>query len=285
MLKKIRSLIDQYAILSAVIVFALIKLLLLGLGKLLSSLPPTLPMAYLIELILILIPAGIVCLFGFSRAFKKGNFFRGLFYCLPFIAFQLIILATFFSENLGNPETNWNPWYLIVYGVFSILGVGIREEFIYRATLQNIVAKKYANSVKGIWITVTVSSVIFGLTHATNLFFGMDPLAVVTQVIGSAVVGLLFGAVYLRSGNIWAPILIHTLTDVAGFASSTFLENISDIEDMNQLSQSWSWSWSWLIIRLIYIGLTAFLLRPSKCKQIYKNLCFADEESEVATRT
>lgn len=275
MLKKIRAFSHQHAIPAAFIVFVLFDFLLLGLGQLLSFLPQTLTIKYLIELILMLLPAALVFLMGFSSAFKKGNFLRGILCCLPFIIFQLLLLAVFFSNNVGNPNANWEPWYMIIYGVVSIIGVGVREECIYRATIQNIVAKKHANSVKGIWITVIVSSVIFGLTHASNILFGMDPFAVLVQMISVTFVGLLFGAVYLRSGSIWALILIHTLTDISGLAGSTFL-HISDIEDLNQLS----WSWGILIKWLVYTGLAIFLLRPSKCKQICESLCFAGEESE-----
>ena len=280
MLKKIRSLTYQYAMSAAFIVFVLIDLLLLGIGQLLSLLPPTLPMLYLIETIMILVPVASVFFFGFSSAFKKGNFLRGLLYSLPLIVSQAIILGGFFSENLGNPEANWKPWYLVVYGVFSVVGVGVREECIFRATIQNILAKKYANSVKGIWITAIVAALIFGLSHLTNVLFGVEPLAVLTQVISAACLGLLFGAVYLRSGNIWALILIHALVDIAGLAGSTFLD-ISDIEDLNQLS----WSWERLIIWLVYIGFAAFLLRPSKCKQICESFCFAGEETEAVAHT
>jgi membrane protease YdiL (CAAX protease family) len=220
-----------------------------------------------------------VFFFGFSSAFKNGGFFRGLLCGLPYLALQIFILVLFFSENLGNPEVSWKPWYLIVYGVFSVVGIGIREECIYRATLQNIVAKKYANSVKGIWISTIISAAIFGLSHVTNLFYGVEPLAVLAQVLSATMVGILFGAIYLRSGSIWAVILIHTLVDTAGLAGSTFLRSISDVDDMNQLSVSWAK----LIMWLLYIGLAAFLLRPSKCKQICESLCFAGEEPEEAT--
>ena len=280
MIKKIRSLTYQYAISAAFIVFVIIDILLLGLGQLLSFLPPTLPMLYLSELILMLVPVAFVFIFGFSRAFKKGNFLRGLFCLLPFIVLQLFILLLFFSQNLRNPEANWKPWYLVVYGLFTVVGIGVREECIFRATIQNILAKKYANSLKGIWITVSVAALIFGLTHVTNILFGMDPLAVLTQVISAFCLGILFGAVYLRSGSVWALIFIHTLTDIAGLAGSTFLY-IGDIEDLNNLT----WSWERLFVHLIYIGFAAFLLRPSKCKQIYERLCFAGEESETDART
>ena len=281
MLKKIRSLAYQYALPAAVIIFVLFDLLLLGIGRLLSLLPETLIIGYVNETILILLPIALVFFFGFSRAFKKGSFFRGLLCVLPFLVLQLIILIAFLSETLGNPEVNWNPWYLSVYGVFTVVGVGIREECVYRATIQNVLAKKYAGSVGGIWIAVGVSSILFGLSHVSNLFFGMDPLAVLTQVIFSTCVGVLFGAAYLRSGSIWALIFVHTFTDIAGLAESTFIRNVSDIEDMNKMS----FSWEALAIRLVYVGIAIFLLRPSKCKQISESLCFADEELEAAVRT
>lgn len=276
MLKQIRSLVYQHAIPAAFIIFILLDIFLICLGKLLSLLPQPLPVQYLSQIIFIIIPVAIVFLFGFSRTFKKGHFFRGLLYCLPLIVVQVIALISFFAGNPGSSEPGWRPWYMIIFGLFTYIGVGIREECIYRATLQNIVAKKHANSVKGIWITVIIGAVIFGLCHVPNIFFGERWQSVIAQVISATFVGVLFGAVYLRSGSIWALILVHTLTDVAGLARSIFL-NVSDVEAMSGLSLSWGS----LIFDLFYVGLAIFLLRPSKCKQVYENLCFADEKTEI----
>ena len=277
-IKKLREWTHKHAIPAAFITFAVIEVILLGIGRLLSLLPKELPIKYFNEAILVLIPIAIVFFFGFSSAFKKGNFFKGLFLFLPYIVLQLIMIGIFFGKNIGNPETNWQPWYLILYGIISIICVAVREECIYRATIQNIVAKKHANSVKGVWITVIVSSIIFGLCHIFNIFFGVAPISVLTQVLSGFILGLLFGAIYLRSGSLWAIIFIHTLTDIVGLADSTFL-SINDVENMNQLSISWGR----IILYLIYIGFTIYLLRPSKCKQIYENFCFKDKKSEVDT--
>ena len=280
MLKKIRALTYRYAIPSAFIAFVLIDLLLHGISQLLSLLPQTLPMRFLYQTILMIIPVAIVFLFGFSRAFKNGNFLRALVCGLPFLAVQLIVLAIFFLGNIGNPEANWQPWYMIVYGMFYVVGVGVREECIYRATIQNIVAKKHANSVKGVWITAIIGAVIFGIMHVSNIFSGVNPMSVVVQIISATFAGLLFSAIYLRSGSLWALILIHTLTDMASLSKSTFLDSTLD-QDLNSIS----WSFGELIVYLIYVGLAILLLRPSKCKQIYESLCFSDEESGAAVST
>ena len=177
---------------------------------------------------------------------------------------------------MQNPDASWRPWSQIVLKVFGIVGVGVREECIYRATLQNIVARKYANSVKGIWITVIVGAIMFGLTHSTNIFFGMDPIATVTQVISTTFFGILLGAVYLRSGSLWALMVIHTVTDLLSLSASTFLQ----VDTVADMSETMAWSWSRLFAWLFYVAFAAFLLRPSKCKQIRQSLCFADEESD-----
>ena len=276
MLKKIRSLTDQYAIPAALIVFAVVKLLLLGLGKLFSFLPVSLEMEYLSETILIIVPIAIVCFFGFARTFKTGSFIRGLICCLPFVVLQLIMLAVVLTDALRDPEANWRSWYVIVLGIYSTIGIGIREECIYRATIQNIIAKKHGDSVKGIWLTLILSALIFGLTHATNIFFGVNPLAVLNQIMSATVVGLLFGAVYLRSGNLWVLVLVHTLTDTVGLMGSIFFRGGNDVEDMSQLT----FSWRGMVLDLFYVALVVFLLRPSKCKQICESFCFADKASK-----
>ena len=275
MLKKIRSLTYQHALLAAFIIFGLYELLLSGLGKLLSLLPNTLPFLYLIEIILILVPIGIVCFFGFSNCFKKGGFLRGLLYASPLFVFQAISLIIFFSQNVGNPDVTWRPWYVILYFLITNICVGIRDECIYRATLQNIIAKKYTNSVKGIWITVIFSSLFFGLCHISNVFFGMEPLSVLTQVISAAFLGLLYGAIYLRSGNIWVLIVLHSVTDIVGLAGSNFLVGSNDIE---QMSETMAFSIGKAIMWLIYIGFAIFLLRPSKCKEICERFRRENEE-------
>ena len=278
MLKKIKSFADKYAIIAAFIAFIVIDLFLYGIAALLNLLPNLLPLKFLSQVLLIAIPVAIVFLFGFRGAFQRKNFFLGVLCGLPYIACYSVIMALVLANNLKNPEATLQPWNLILYSLFSILGVGIREECIYRAAVQNIVAKKYANSVKGIWITAIVGAFIFGIMHAGNFFTTTtNPSSIVVQIISAMFSGLVIGAIYLRSGNIWVVILIHTLIDTAGLVPFSFLGVTLD-ESLNQMV----WDWTKLILWVAEIGYAAFLLRPSKCKQICESLCFADKESESA---
>ena len=276
MLKKIKTFADKYAIITAFIAFILIDLFLHGVSALLNLLPDLLPLKFLSQTILIAIPIAIVFLFGFRGAFQRKNFLRGVFCGLPYIVWYSIVMALLLAKNLKNPEATLQPWDLILYSLFSILCVGIREECIYRATIQNIVAKKYANSVKGIWITAIVGSFIFGIMHAGNFFTTTaDPSSIALQIISAMFSGLVLSSIYLRSGNLWVVILIHTLIDVAGLMPFSLFGFTLD-DSLSKLA----WDWTRLIFWAIDIGIAVFLLRPSKCKQICESFCFADENTK-----
>ena len=277
MLKKIRDYTEKHPILSSAIICVVFVLFMRGTSLLFGLFPEIFALDFLKEIIFIAVPVAFVFLFGFSSAFKRGNFLRGLFCALPLLAFLVLSLLNFFNQNLGNPEARWQSWYMIAFGLFGMIGVGIREEGIFRGIVQNIIAKKYANSVKGIWLTAILGGFIFGLGHLQNLFVGMEPFAVFTQVITASAMGIFFSAVYLRSGNLWALIFIHALTDTASLSKTVFFAGLNDVDIANQQLVL---SWGVLALYLGLIALTAFLLRPSKCKQICESFCFLDKKAK-----
>lgn len=62
-----------------------------------------------------------------------------------------------------------------------------------------------------------VTSLMFGLTHSANMLVGADPVQTLMQVIYATALGLTFAAIYLRTGNIWITIFIHTFTDFVSY--------------------------------------------------------------------
>lgn len=274
-MKKIKALTEKYPILSSAVICVAFVTFMLCTSRLFGLFPGIFALDFLKEIILIVVPIALVFLFGFSSAFKRGNFLRGLICDLPLIALSAFYLINLFNQNLGNSEASWQSWYMIAFGVFGIIGVGIREECIFRGIIQNIIAKKYANSYKGIWFTAIVGGLIFGLGHLQNLFAGVDLLPVLVQVVTTSVSGICLSAVYLRSGSLLALIFIHSLTDLASLSKTVFFAGLSDVEAINQqLTMSWGAVITWVIL----IAVAIFLLRPSKCKQIYESFCFADEK-------
>ena len=72
-------------------------------------------------------------------------------------------------------------------------------------------------SEKQITVIFWLSSVFFGLVHITNAFVGADPIMAVIQALYAIGIGLLLGAVFLRTGLLWPIILGHMSLDFMEF--------------------------------------------------------------------
>ena len=272
MLKKFREFTDRYAIVSSVLITILFFLLLNGSALVFNLLPNSLFWGYAQELFVMFYSVGLVILLGFKSTFKPKGFFKALLSSTVVIATMLFALGTFFERSISNPATVWASTGTIIFGLVQAVGIGIREECFFRGAIQNIIAKKYANSVKGVWFAALIASSIFGIVHLFNIFTGFDPLVVVLQAISATSTGLFFAAVYLRSRSLLVPILVHALIDTAALSGSIFLTQ-TRVETVNSLS------WQALTGMSIYILPAIFLLRPSKCKEIVARFEAEREES------
>ena len=77
---------------------------------------------------------------------------------------------------------------------------GICEEIIYRGFLI-----AYFTAFTGLIPALLLSSFVFGLAHAYQGWRG---------IVKVSVVGLAMGGVYLLTGSLWAPIVLHAVLDV-----------------------------------------------------------------------
>lgn len=58
----------------------------------------------------------------------------------------------------------------------------------------------------------------------TNISQGVTVTSAMIQAINAAFLGVIFGAVYARSGNIWLVMTFHALVDFASLMGSGILE-------------------------------------------------------------
>ena len=91
---------------------------------------------------------------------------------------------------------------------------GFVEEVVFRGLILRSLAAR------GALRAAIVSSVLFGLMHGVNVLYGADPAATLLQVGYATAVGFSFAAVALRTGVIWPLIIIHGLTNAAGFVTA-----------------------------------------------------------------
>ncbi len=168
--------------------------------------------------------AGILCMLAqkwwFAPAFK--GVFRaevplreiGLL-CIPFLI-QLLI-----------------SWLLNVmdYGLFfratalsvaMALSAGFGEEAMFRG-LAVPIGMRYLRGRNRILITALVTSVVFGLSHLGHAKGG-NVIGIV-QAVASIGSGLLYAAVFLRTGSIMVTVVMHFLIDWMYFATNPALQS------------------------------------------------------------
>lgn len=145
---------------------------------------------------------------------------------------------------------------LILYS----LSIGFCEEIMMRGLILNSFISKWGNTKKGIYKSVILSSLIFGVAHIVNLFYTSDlVIATIAQMFYAISIGIFLAGIYLRSKNIWAVIFLHALFDFASYFSSVFstaTEGVVDITIANAIAVNI------LLLPLAFIGL--FLIRKVK---------------------
>lgn len=116
------------------------------------------------------------------------------------------------SEALGKMREQLEPLRALIphsakeRQLFNAVSVtaGICEEFLYRGFLI-----AYFSAFVDMWIAVVLSSIAFGFGHMYQGTAGI----VKTGVIGLALAGL-----YVLTGSLWAPMVLHAFVDVnSGF--------------------------------------------------------------------
>jgi uncharacterized protein len=90
-----------------------------------------------------------------------------------------------------------------IWWIFVSLTAGICEEILYRGFLIHYFFAAPFHA--GLLLTVIISSVIFGAAH---LYQG------VAGVISTAILGLIFSAVFLTTGTLVVPMILHALIDL-----------------------------------------------------------------------
>lgn len=159
---------------------------------------------------------------GFTGAGLGKGLLLGIpFYIIGICAAVVGNMGTDFSALTPRPAS-----FMLLFTLNMFL-VGMNEEVLMRALVLNVLREKYGETKAGVKRAVLLSAFIFGLIHLPNLFF-MSPVTVVVQAVNAASAGVLFAVIYLKSGNLWANIIIHMVVDFLSlFVGQCFLAGAS----------------------------------------------------------
>lgn len=108
-------------------------------------------------------------------------------------------------DGLGNPD------YFLGMIVLSMLLVGPAEELLFRGVLQARLRDSW-----GAWPAIVLATVVFGAIHFPAIIG--DPSQQYATVLLTALLGLVLGYLYERTGTIWVPAIVHGANNAVIFA-------------------------------------------------------------------
>lgn len=273
-MRKIRNLSQQHAILFSLAVFVVFSLIHRVMGVVFDFIPESLLRSYCEETLDIIWPVVLTLLVGYGFALSMKGLGKTLKVGSAVWGFFIVMVLFFWIAAAANPDVQWQSTPYIFLGILSMLGVGIREEVIFRGIIGNSLVLKYGKTMKGLWFAILLSSFLFGAVHFSNLLHGVSLSGVIAQLIAGIGFGIMFMAIYLRGGCLWIPIMIHALNDTIGLFDILFtVTAISEVEVMSE------GSYAGLFISIpIQVGIALFLLRKSKRPEVFAHLEAIREE-------
>ena len=117
-------------------------------------------------------------------------------------------------------RTNTAIWLLVI----QVIGVAVMEELAFRGVLLPLLLERMGRTKKGMWLSILLSSAIFGVIHFTNLIETPNLAAVLMQVGYSTLIGALCAVLLLGTRNIWYCIAVHTVFNFGGGINTYFTE-------------------------------------------------------------
>jgi len=94
----------------------------------------------------------------------------------------------------------------LAWGVAVSIAAGVAEEIAYRGFLVT-----YVSSYAPTWVAIVVSALLFGAAH---LYQG------VAGVLATTALGAVFAVIYLSTGSLLLPMLLHALIDISSMVTA-----------------------------------------------------------------
>lgn len=155
------------------------------------------------------------------------------------------------ADELSKKMLLTNSWGVFAGSLLVVaFGAGICEEFFFRGCLQNLFRSWFKNTHAAVW----TAAVIFSLLHGD--FFGFLP---------RVILGAFLGYLYVWSGTIWLPVIVHSLNN-AFLVVAYFLHHNQYIAfNPESLEQSIPW---YVVVPclLACLGICLLMARNSKKK-------------------
>ena len=210
----------------------------------------------------------------YEGSLKFRNFGKGLLMLLPF--FVILVL-----NSLGIDFSSLTAENALALFVASA-APGFVEEVAFRGLAGANFMRTWRTE-KKIVLSVTLTSIVFGVAHLLNLSEGAGVIVTFSQVFYAFGFGIILSAVFLRTGSLLPSIVIHTLLDFTAFLNQGGNKALTD-DGSFDLAMLVS-----IILGLILAAFGYYYIRPAKRKEILAiwekkwSLDKADDSAEEAS--
>jgi membrane protease YdiL (CAAX protease family) len=131
---------------------------------------------------------------------------RERLYAVQVMLLALPAFAFVFRDHLRGLIALHGPIGFVMFSVLTGLVWGVVQEFLYRGWLQSELTRRFGG-MSGLLLANLVFA--FGPLHLDHVLAPGGPnWSTLAAIFG---IGLLFGLIYRRSGNLWIPALLHGL--------------------------------------------------------------------------
>ena len=171
---------------------------------------------YLSKTLVTMLPIALMALPAFYLGLVgKGDFgtkhlAKGLLMGLPLLLLFFVLYDVGTLVAGGSWRGQATPLTLALLVLFQ-LTVAFSEELLCRGILFNALRDKHGESGRGLLAAVCLSSFIFGVMHFIGMMNGAPFMATLSQVLAAFFIGIFFCALYVRTGSLLAPIIVHAL--------------------------------------------------------------------------
>lgn len=192
----------------------------------------------------------------FCFGFSKRNLKQAFLLCIPAFMMGLSNIPEYLSRGCVL-RTGVSGFLLAVLTGFA---PGFFEEMALRGGALNNMMIQWKDRPNRVMRSLLASGVVFGVIHLINLV-GAGVWETLLQVCYASAVGILFGAVYLRTRNLIALIAAHSFVD---FMAELFVETEETLE-VTAFSIASS-----VVIIVVFTVFGLFLVRKEKRREIEK---------------
>ena len=189
----------------------------------------------------------------FKLEYVDLTFKMGLLFLIGYSFIRMLKIQTLAGLSKQFPwrfkYLNLIPVYLFIIGILSVISrdflqielpnlillligclmVGFAEEYLFRGLLQPLFLKKYGSRKYGIFMSILLTAVFFGVFHLISLVKNDNVGQVLVQVVFAMFIGFFFGVLLLKTNKLIPIAITHGLINF--FFSLAFLPGLKTLQD------------------------------------------------------